>query len=165
MILIPDIKFPSNCEECPCSNDGVCKAKSINRGEDNYLDYSLMCKQRMEWCPLLRVKGGHKVNAKQSLKAASKRIEELEDWNNKAKHEITAFNACIDSVIAGKRSFCDWCEEKRLGECEKEQGPCEEWWLADVVKLTGPIKIMAEGEDADEGKGLLQASIQGREGT
>ena len=105
------------------------------------------------------------MNAKQSLKAASKRIEELEDWNNKAKHDIKAYNACIDGVIAGKCSFCDWCEEKRLGDCEKEDGPCETWWLADVSAMGDAIKEMAEGEDADEGKGLLQASIQGREGT
>ena len=104
------------------------------------------------------------MNAKQSLRKASKHIEELEDWNNKAKHDIKAYNACIDGVIAGKNSFCDWCEEKRLGDCDKpEMGTgCSGWWLADVTKLTELIKTLEEGDDADGeenlSKGILSAS-------
>ena len=100
------------------------------------------------------------MNMRQSLKASSKRIEQLEDWNNRARHDIKAYNACIDSVIAGKSSFCDWCEEKRLGDCEKEDGPCSTWWLT-----SEPVFDIAEGEDADESTGFLQASPAGGEGT
>ena len=103
------------------------------------------------------------MNAKQSLKTANKKIVQLEDWNNKAKADIKGYNACIDGVIAGQCSFCDWCEENRLGECEKpEKGTgCCDWWLADVVKLTGPIKILDEEENADGddlSKTILSAS-------
>ena len=106
------------------------------------------------------------MNAKQSLRAASKRIEDLEDWNNKAKHDIKGYNACIDGVIAGQCSFCDWCEENRLGECDKpEKGTgCAEWWLMD----NPVVKIPEEGDEADGGtenigKTVLSASPAGGE--
>ena len=101
------------------------------------------------------------MNAKQSLKAASTRIEQLEDWNNKAKHDIKAYNACIDGVIAGQCSFCDWCEEERLGECDRpELGTgCGEWWLMDNPPVSDP----EEGSEADDSKGILPAGPESGE--
>lgn len=94
------------------------------------------------------------MNAKQSLKLASARIIELEDWNKRAQAEIKGLNACIDSVIAGEKTYCDWCEEQQ--ECQREcKGTgCSEWWL--VMNLP---EIPEKEETADdEGKGVLQAS-------
>ena len=83
------------------------------------------------------------MNAKQALRAASKHIEELEDWNLRASADIKGYNQCIDGVIAGQCSFCDWCEEN--AECQREckgQG-CEEWWLKDIDPYA------TEGKDND----------------
>ena len=91
------------------------------------------------------------LNAKQSLRAASKRIEELEDFNKKASAEIKALNQCIDGVIAGQMTFCDWCEDQK--ECQREckgQG-CSEWWMM----FNPPI---SEEGGADESQGIYAAS-------
>lgn len=103
------------------------------------------------------------MNAKQSLKLASARIEELEDFNRRASHEIKALNACIDSVIAGEKTYCDWCEEQN--ECQREckgKAGCAEWWMmmnppvADGEQTTS-VSMTGEGSE-DESKGILQAS-------
>ena len=101
------------------------------------------------------------MNAKQSLRAAAKQIEELEDWNMRASRDIKAYNKCIDGVIAGTCSYCDWCEEKRLGECERNElgKGCEDWWLMDNPPVSDP----EEGSDADAGKGILPESETGGE--
>lgn len=101
------------------------------------------------------------MNAKQSLRQAAKHIEDLEDWNRKATLDIRAYNACIDGVIAGQCSFCDWCEENRLGECDKpEHGTgCAEWWLMD----NPPVNYPEEGSDPDDGKGILPDSAESGE--
>lgn len=72
------------------------------------------------------------MNAKQSLRAAAKTIEEM-SWTlalNKA--DIKAYNQCIGKMIAGG-SPCEFCEEKRLGECEHpdkmDKAGCEDWYL------------------------------------
>ena len=103
------------------------------------------------------------MNAKQSLRAAAKQIEELEDWNQRASTDIKAYNKCIDGVIAGQCSFCDWCEEKRLGECEKaELGTgCGDWWLMD----NPPVQEPEEGSADDDGKGILPEGTESGEGT
>ena len=71
------------------------------------------------------------MNAKQALKTATKKIEELEDYNRRASADIKAYNKVIDSMIAGG-SPCDWCEDRN--ECQlqaKADGKgCSEWWLA-----------------------------------
>ena len=74
------------------------------------------------------------MNGKQAAKEAAKHIEKLENYNNKAQRDIKAYNECIDSMIQGGNP-CDWCEEKRLGECEHPECDgkgCEMWWLKDL---------------------------------
>ena len=92
------------------------------------------------------------MNAKQALRAASKHIEELEDYNRRASLDIKNLNRCIDSVIAGEKTYCDWCEEEN--ECQREcKGTgCSEWWL----KMNLPDQP-EEGE-TDDSKGILSAS-------
>jgi hypothetical protein len=91
------------------------------------------------------------MNAKQSLKAASKHIEELEDWNLRASAEIKHLNQCIDSVIAGEKTYCDWCEDQQ--ECQREckGAGCSEWWLMLNIPET------EEGEN-DDSERVLSAS-------
>ena len=110
------------------------------------------------------------MNAKQALKAASKHIEDLEDFNQRAVTEIKALNACIDSVIAGTKTFCDWCEE--AGECQKEWkekgAGCSDWWMMlNPPIITGvPVTSISmtlepgEGSDdsADQSARILSAS-------
>ena len=100
------------------------------------------------------------MNAKQSLKKASARIEELEDFNRRASAEIKYLNRVIDSVIAGEKTYCDWCEEEQ--ECQRQcKGKgCSEWWL----KIGLPVQA-EEGEDAGESTGILSASPDCGEGT
>ena len=97
------------------------------------------------------------MNARQAAKAASKRIEELEDWNAKASAEIKHLNQCIDSVIAGEKTYCDWCEDQE--ECQREcKGKgCSEWWLMINIPADDP----EEGSAEDEGKGLLLTGAKG----
>ena len=110
------------------------------------------------------------MNAKQSLKLVVKENERLVDFNRSAAREIKALNVCIDSVIAGEKTFCDWCEDEN--ECQREcksQG-CSEWWLKmdhgvqsdEHTIFTGqPIREGdADGEN-DLGEGILQASTPG----
>lgn len=96
------------------------------------------------------------MNAKQALKLVVKQNEALTDFNMKASAEIKALNQCIDSVISGQMSFCDWCEDRK--ECQREcKGHgCEEWWLAYDL----PVKP-EEGSEADDSKGILSASPKG----
>ena len=72
------------------------------------------------------------MNAKQSLKLASKRIEELEDFNRRCSADIKAYNQCIDSMIAGG-SPCDWCEEQEECQLEAKGKGCNGWWLKNVT--------------------------------
>ena len=91
------------------------------------------------------------MNAKQALKAASKHIEDLEDFNRRSVSEVKYLNKVIDSVIAGEKTYCDWCQEQE--ECEREQGAgCDNWWL----KMNLPV-LPEEGE-ANDSKGILSAS-------
>ena len=68
------------------------------------------------------------MNAKQSLRAASRRIEELENYNQRASADIKAYNLVIDSLLAGGDP-CDWCEDH--GECSRDDWHgCTDWMLA-----------------------------------
>ena len=72
------------------------------------------------------------MNAKQALREASKKIEELEDFNGRCTADIRAYNECIFRMIDGG-SPCDYCME--LPECgrpEKGNKGCCEWWLKDI---------------------------------
>ena len=92
------------------------------------------------------------MNAKQALRAASKHIEDLEDFNRRSVSEVKYLNKVIDSVIAKEKTYCDWCEEEN--ECQREcKGTgCSEWWL----KMNLPV-LPEEGE-ANDSKGILSAS-------
>ena len=91
------------------------------------------------------------MNKRQALKAASQRIEELEDFNRRAAADIKAYNRVIDGMIDGI-SPCEWCMEYEGEDCphkgEKVNG-CSEWWLKDV-----PF----EEESADDSEGIHGAS-------
>ena len=98
------------------------------------------------------------MNARQAAKAAAKRIEELEDFNRRAVLDIKAYNACIDGVIAGACSYCDWCQEYE--ECDRpEKGiGCEMWWLKynlEQIELKGD-----DGADDNDTQGISGASGQ-----
>lgn len=71
------------------------------------------------------------MNAKQALRAAAKRIEELEHYNRLASADIKTYNEVIDGMIAG-RSPCDWCEDQQ--ECQLQAHAdgkgCDMWMLA-----------------------------------
>ena len=106
------------------------------------------------------------MNGRQAAKLAAGRIEELELYNAQCKADITKYNRCIDSVIAGEKTFCNRCEEK--DECEKEKGAgCKDWWLTfDSVENqegtveAGPVQIIGEGgTDNVEAENVLEAPI------
>ena len=77
-----------------------------------------------------------------------KRIAELENYNSMAKRDIVSYNKLVLAMIAGGCNPCDWCEEKRLGECESpdlDGKGCENWWLKDVTEVpTTDISFFAE---------------------
>ena len=99
------------------------------------------------------------MNGRQAARAAAKRIADLEDYNRRAANDIKALYACIDSVIAGEKCYCDWCQE--YDECQqpekKMKKGCENWWM----KLNHGIDA-TKGEDDDgegtDSKGILAAS-------
>ena len=90
------------------------------------------------------------MNAKQSLKLASQKILELEDYNRRCVADIKLYNAVIQGMIAGNNP-CEMCEEFRLGECEHQdqQGHgCSGWWLTTQVEIQ-------EEEGDDDSQGIL----------
>lgn len=101
------------------------------------------------------------MNAKQALRAASKHIEDLEDYNRRASSEIKCLNDCIDSVIAGESGFCEWCEEQ--DECQREEKAankgCDGWWLAQHLPAENLSSVtILEGGPEDDSQGILSAS-------
>ena len=103
------------------------------------------------------------MNAKQAVKAASKHIEELEDFNRRASAEIKYLNQCIDSVIAGEKTYCDWCEDQQ--ECQREckGAGCSEWWLAlQPEEKPNLVYLFKSGKperiDDDDSERILSAS-------
>ena len=103
------------------------------------------------------------MNARQAAKAAAKRIEDLEDFNRRASNDIKALYTCIDSVIAGEKSFCEWCEEfDECNEPEKVSGPirggagCENFWLKQNHGITGQQIMTLSGQP--------EAVIMGKDG-
>jgi hypothetical protein len=92
------------------------------------------------------------MNAKQSLKLAEKRINDLEIVMARAQRDIKKYNQVIIGMINGD-SPCQYCEEQ--AECQlqaKASGKgCPEWWLA-----YDPDGQQTEGSD-DDGKNVLSA--------
>lgn len=100
------------------------------------------------------------MNAKQSLREASKRIIELEDFNRRSSSDIKAYNACIIDMINGGNP-CRWCNERELNECEHPEldgKGCDTWWLADH-----PVFNDQEGSETDESKGILLTGAESGE--
>ena len=102
------------------------------------------------------------MNAKQALRAASRHIEDLEDYNRRASSEIKCLNDCIDSVIAGESGYCEWCEEQ--DECQREEKAankgCDGWWLAQHLpaeNLSSVTILEGEPEEGDDGHGIMGA--------
>ena len=89
------------------------------------------------------------MNARQSLKIVAQKLEEAEETIRRAESDIKAYNACIDSMIAGG-SPCDWCEEQC--ECQltaKSEGRgCAEWWL----RYEGGAQNVEDNGDPETGK-------------
>ena len=98
------------------------------------------------------------MNQKQGLKLYIKELEEtivekdkqietLENYNKRSKRDITVYNQLLLSMIAGSANPCDYCEEKRLGECETPEYDgkgCSEWWLKDGADIqTTDISLFA----------------------
>ena len=74
------------------------------------------------------------MNAKQSLKQASKIIEkqeaeiaELTRLNNLYKADVKNFYECIEGTVDGK-SICDWCDAYKECQLQDKGGKgCKEW--------------------------------------
>ena len=123
------------------------------------------------------------MNAKQSLKLASKKIEELEHYNKRCVADIKAYNQVIESMIAGG-SPCDWCEDRVECQLNAKGKGCDEWMLAmnlggiesydeskkveirssvdgaadsNRIVLTG--QLVQDGESGRDGLGVVSAGI------
>ena len=94
------------------------------------------------------------MNQRQSLKAASKHIQELEDFNARASADIKAYNTIILCMIEGA-SPCGWCEERAECQLEAKDGKgCSEWWLGYGTQIT-------EGDVKEADKDGAKIDIQG----
>lgn len=93
------------------------------------------------------------MNAKQALKAASENIQRLEDFNLRCTNDIKGLYRCIESVIAGEKTWCELCEEQ--AECQRESKGtgCTEWWM----KMNLPAPAKPEEGETDDSKGILSA--------
>jgi hypothetical protein len=97
------------------------------------------------------------MNAKQSLREASKRIIELEHYNKLAAADIKLYNAVIIGMIEGE-SPCKWCEDHKDCQLKAKDGKgCREWWLTcdNVItndeESTVPDVVEGSMGGADEG--------------
>ena len=116
------------------------------------------------------------MNWKQSAKAAEKTILDLEetivkqkDFNMRASADIKNLYRCCLSVIAGEKTFCDWCEERN--ECQREckGNGCEEWWMDQSLQERTMNEVTLKrteggaGQDGGTGEGeiILSASPEG----
>lgn len=96
------------------------------------------------------------MNAKQALKKASERIQNMEHTLFCNRVDIKAYNLCIMAQIEGK-SPCPWCHDYETCEKkEREKKGCSEWMLA-IPKFTA--EEVKEAEDASEG-----LHVEGAEG-
>ena len=118
------------------------------------------------------------MNEKQGLKAHIKNLEEtitemgyvIEDQQkqicdllvlkDRNARDIKVYNQCIDSMIQGGNP-CEWCEERRLGECEHPECDgkgCETWWRKDLDEVE---KAEEAAEAAAEDKAENEIQIEG----
>ena len=84
------------------------------------------------------------MNSRQAAKAAAKKIEEMQNYNDKCKADITAYNAVIQAMIEG-RSPCPWCED--FEECQLEAKKlygCPEWILHNNAKRVTEVDVDKE---------------------
>ena len=106
--------------------------------------------------------GVEKVNAKQSLRAASRYIEDLSHSNARYRNDVVAYNECIMAMIDGE-SPCGWCEDHE--ECQlqaKDGSGCSEWMLA--MKF-GEVKVLDDGgNQGDVSQTVLSAGDLRRAG-
>ena len=88
------------------------------------------------------------MNAKQSLRAASARIIELEDYNKRAAADIARYNEVIIRLIMGDCNPCDYCEDQN--ECQlqakHDRKGCGDWWLRYEVPPEQNARLIMEGE-------------------
>lgn len=71
------------------------------------------------------------MNARQAAKAAAKRIEELEYFNQRASADIKRYNEVIGAMInhASPCQFCEDLEECRAAGKDTAIG-CDDWMLS-----------------------------------
>ena len=68
------------------------------------------------------------MNAKQSLRAVARHLEEATASLMRATQDIKAYNQCIDHMIAGG-SPCDYCEDNPECQLEAKGRGCDMWML------------------------------------
>jgi hypothetical protein len=94
------------------------------------------------------------MNAKQALKAASKRIEELEHFNRMSRATVVSLYKALDAVFSGG-NLCELCEDYEECQLEaKKQGKgCPEWSHKSIDPSevpeaeNGPIEGLMGGTD------------------
>lgn len=107
------------------------------------------------------------MNAKQSLKIVSQKLQDAEMVVRQAERDILYYNRCINALIAGY-SPCPWCEE--FLECDKEEKTldhvgCSDWWLAyDVDKNMEAVKNDTENTGDDTTGGAAGGTCGGSDG-
>lgn len=97
------------------------------------------------------------MNQRQSLKAASKYIADLEDSNSRYRADVIAYNNCIDAMIKGE-SPCPWCEDWTECQLEAKGGKgCAEWMLG---MRFGEVRFNAitERDQGDATEAIHEAS-------
>ena len=94
------------------------------------------------------------MNAKQALKAASKRIEELEHFNRMSRATVISLYKALDAIFSGG-NVCELCEDYEECQLEaKEQGKgCPDWSPKSIDPSevpeaeNGPIEGLMGGTD------------------
>lgn len=62
MIVIPKLRMPKNCEECPCVYDGYCSAMYCLTGKTTSIPgYYKPNNKRPDFCPLIEKKPGIRI--------------------------------------------------------------------------------------------------------
>jgi hypothetical protein len=103
------------------------------------------------------------MNARQSAKAAAKRIEELEFRVKINILDIRDYNTVIEEMIKDG-SPCPWCEDYvECGlEAKADGRGCHEWILHNNAQKANKAVLTGDGmidfkEGADESEGILSS--------